>query len=50
MTGVESRTLWGLIESDSTPFEVTAPVNASIHRLKELLHEKGKNGVLSNVD
>ena len=43
-------TLWYLVERDATPFEVTAPVNANINRLKELVHEKRKNGVFSNVD
>jgi hypothetical protein len=42
--------LWCLIEGDSMPFEVTAPVNANINRLKEVVREKGKNGVLGNVD
>ena len=41
--------LWCLI-GDSTPFEVTAPVNATIYRLKELVWEKRKRGTLKNVD
>jgi hypothetical protein len=42
--------LWCLVEGDSTVFEVTASVNASINRLKELVREKGKNGALGNID
>jgi hypothetical protein len=47
---IATRTLWCYIEGDSTTFEVTVPVTASIHRLKEVVHEKRKNGVLSKVD
>jgi hypothetical protein len=46
----DTRALWCLIEGDSTLFEVTAPVTASIHRLKQLIHEERKNGVLRKVD
>jgi hypothetical protein len=46
---IAHRTLWCLIEGDSTTFQVIAPVNANIDRLKELVHEKCKN-TLSNVD
>jgi hypothetical protein len=50
----DQRLLWCLIDTDidieSMPFEVTAPINASVNRLKELVWEKGKNGVLGNVD
>ena len=42
--------LWCLIQGDSTPFEVTAPVNATINRLKELVWEKRKRGAFKNVD
>ena len=35
--------LWCLVERDSTPFDVTVPVNASIGRLKKLIHENGIN-------
>jgi Crinkler effector protein N-terminal domain len=38
-----ARTLWCLVEGDSTVFEVTASANASINRLKELVREKGIN-------
>src|SRR5258705_43192 len=44
------RVLWCLIQDDSNPFEVTAPVDASIGRLKELIWEKRKNGVLRGSD
>jgi hypothetical protein len=44
------RVLWCFIKNDSNPFEVTAPVNASISRLKKLVWEKGKNGILSETD
>jgi hypothetical protein len=43
----DQRLLWCLIDTDidieSMPFEVTAPINASVNRLKELVWEKGKN-------
>ena len=42
--------LWCLIEDDSNPFEVTPPVAASVSRLKELVWEKGRNGVLRGTD
>ena len=38
--------LWCLIEGDSMPFKVTAPVNANINRLKELV----RDDALRNVD
>ena len=38
------------IEGDSTPFQVAAPVNANIDRLRKLGHEEGKNGALRHVD
>jgi Crinkler effector protein N-terminal domain len=40
------------IENDTTPFlvQVTAPIGMIIYDLKELIKEKGKNGVLSSVD
>jgi len=38
--------LWCLIKLDSHLFEVTAPVDASIGQLKDLVWEKRKNGVL----
>ena len=41
----DQRLLWCLIhrESESIPFEVTAPINASVNQLKELVREKGVN-------
>lgn len=41
----DQRLLWCLIhrESESIPFEVTAPINASVNRLKELVREKCVN-------
>ena len=50
MSDDAARTLWCLIESESAPFQVTAPVYASIYDLKVLVHEKCKNGALRNVD
>jgi len=39
---VAPRSLWCLIKGDSTPFQVTAPVNASINRLlMHLVHDEG---------
>ena len=49
MSDIDTRTLRCLIEGDSTLFEVTAPVTASIYHLKELIREKRKNGALSNM-
>jgi hypothetical protein len=46
---ITHRTLWCFVEHNSAPFEVTTPVNVSINRLKELIHEKRKN-TLSNID
>ena len=46
----DTRTLWCLIEGDTTTFGVTAPVTTSIHLLKKLVLEECKNGVLRNVD
>ena len=45
-----AHTFWCLIQGDSAPFQVTAPVNASIDHLKELVHVKRKKGALRNVD
>ena len=42
-------TLWCLIKGESTPFDVIAPVHASINRLN-LIHEERKNVALRNVD
>jgi Crinkler effector protein N-terminal domain len=44
------RVLWCLMKHDSNPFEVTAPVDASIGRLKKLIWEERKNGVLRGID
>jgi hypothetical protein len=41
MSDDATRTLLCLIGGESTPFEVTAPGNARISRLKELILEKG---------
>jgi hypothetical protein len=38
--------LWCLIKGSSNPFDVTAPVATSFSRLKDLVWEKHKNGVL----
>src|ERR1700732_1033628 len=44
------RVLWCLIKGDSNPFEVTAPVDASISKLKKLVWEERKNGAFLGVD
>ena len=49
MADDEVRVLWCFIK-DSTAFEVIAPVNASIGRLKKLVWEERKNGVLRDTD
>ncbi|KAI0250344.1 hypothetical protein BJV78DRAFT_1283292 [Lactifluus subvellereus] len=44
------RALICLIEGESSAFIVYPTGSMNIIQLKELVHEKGKNGVLSNVD
>lgn len=44
------RVFWCLIKGDSKAFEVTVPVNASVNRLKTLVLEQRKNGVLQGID
>ena len=39
-----------IIKGDSEPFTITVSANRNIHYLKVLVHERGKNGVLSGVD
>ena len=41
MSDDAARTLWCLVEDQAAPFEVTAPGNASINQLKELIRDKG---------
>jgi Crinkler effector protein N-terminal domain len=41
MADDEIRVLWCLIQGESTPFEVIAPVNVSINQLKKLIKEEG---------
>ena len=43
-------TLTCLIEGDSSPFIVEPKEDISIMKLKKLIHEEGKNGVLGRVD
>lgn len=50
MADDEVRVLWCFIKGDSTAFEVTAPVRASIGRLKKLVWEERKHGVLRETD
>jgi Crinkler effector protein N-terminal domain len=50
MTNDTRRDLWCFIKDDPNAFVVTAPIDASIARLKKLVWEEGKNGVLSNTD
>ena len=46
MTNDTHRDLWCFIKGDPNAFEVTAPVNASIARLKKLVWEERQNGAL----
>jgi hypothetical protein len=39
-----------LVQGDSITFKVTVPVDNDVGDLKELIHQGGKNGVLSNID
>ena len=50
MTNDTHRDLWCFIKGDPNAFEVTAPINASIARLKKLVWEQRKNGVLRGID
>ena len=43
-------TLTCLIEGDSSPFIVEPKEDISIMKMKDLIHEKRKNGVLKSVD
>jgi hypothetical protein len=44
------RVFWFFIKGDSRAFEMTVPDNISISRLKDMVWEKRKNGVLRGVD
>jgi len=44
------RVFWFFIKGDSRAFEMTVPDNISISRLKDMVWEKHKNGVLRRVD
>jgi len=44
------RKLWCLIKHDSVTFQVTVSANATIHELKDLILEKGKQHTLRDVD
>ena len=50
MANDPSHVLCCLIKDDSNPFKVTAPVNASIIDLKNLVWEERKHGVLQDID
>ena len=41
-------TLFALIQGDTAVFDVTVAANDYIYRLKRLIYEEGKNGVLHN--
>jgi Crinkler effector protein N-terminal domain len=40
-----SRELWCIIDGESQPFTVIAPIHSDIHELKELIYDKIKNGL-----
>lgn len=42
--------LWCLVKREDTPFSIAAPPNININKLKELVWEKRKNGVLRGID
>ena len=42
--------LWCLIDGDSRPFEVDAPVDVNVNRLKEAIRAKKERGFLRDVD
>jgi len=46
----EVRVLIGLVEGDSTVFEVKVPIEGSVLGLKKLVWEEGKNTILCNID
>jgi hypothetical protein len=41
--------VWCLIKGDSTPFDITAPANTTIHDLKKLIKAENENGVLNGI-
>jgi hypothetical protein len=43
MADDEVRVFWCLIQDESTPFEVIAPVNININQMKKLIKEEGIN-------
>src|ERR1700732_2977261 len=43
-------TLWCLIEGESTPFKVTAPIDKDVADLKKLIRAEGERGSLGHVD
>jgi hypothetical protein len=50
MSDDAARTLWCLIEGESTPFGVTAPANAIIEDLKKLIHQEKEKGILRDIN
>jgi hypothetical protein len=46
----ETRTLWCLVEGDSSAFKVKPTLNADVDDLKALVYEEGKHGILRDVD
>jgi len=43
-------TIFGLVQGDTTVFDVTVAANDYVSRLKKLVYEEGKNGILHDAD
>jgi Crinkler effector protein N-terminal domain len=50
MTDDTRRVLWCFIKGHSTSFPIAAPGNATIHQVKGLVWEQGKNSVFQRTD
>ena len=48
-TSTSTYEIWCFIEGDD-PFPITAPCNALLRKVKGLIRERLKNGILRNVD
>ena len=44
------RVFWCFIKDDFDAFEISAPVNASLSRLKDMVWEKGRNSTFRTTD
>jgi hypothetical protein len=47
---MSTRTLWCIVEGQSTPFEVTVPSDATIGQLKKKVHQEKHKLTFREVD